>query len=132
MGWCCAPISIGPTPRRRWRRSSTGRRTTGVRRSASSPRSNRNASSTRGSLPLRTLPIPDLAWARLYAHWLAHSTDDHYWRSLSINRRYDRIDVPAFIVGGWYDVFIRGTLENYVGLRARGRPARLLVGPWAH
>jgi uncharacterized protein len=89
-------------------------------------------------LPLRTLPIPDLAWARLYAHWLAHSTDDHYWRSLSINRRYDRIDVPAFIIGGWYDVFIRGTLENYIGLRARSdsgapsRAPRLLVGPWAH
>jgi putative CocE/NonD family hydrolase len=83
-------------------------------------------------LPLRTLPIPDLAWARLYAHWLAHCTDDYYWRSLSINRRYDRIDVPAFIVGGWYDVFIRGTLENFVGMRARNPGTRLLVGPWAH
>jgi putative CocE/NonD family hydrolase len=89
-------------------------------------------------LPLRTLPIPDPTWARLYAHWLAHSTDDHYWRSLSINRRYEQILVPAFIVGGWYDVFIRGTLENYVGMRARGGSEearvspRLLVGPWAH
>jgi putative CocE/NonD family hydrolase len=89
-------------------------------------------------LPLRTLPISDLRWARLYAHWLAHSTDDHYWRALSINRRYEQILVPAFIVGGWYDVFIRGTLENYTGMRARaGSEAartgtRLLVGPWAH
>jgi uncharacterized protein len=88
-------------------------------------------------LPLRTLAVPDLDWARLYAHWLAHSTDDHYWRWLSINRRYDEIDVPAFIVGGWYDVFIRGTLENFVGLRSRALAAgrdtpRLLVGPWAH
>ena len=89
-------------------------------------------------LPLRTLPIDGLAWARLYAHWLAHSTDDHYWRSLSINRRYEQIEVPALIVGGWYDVFIRGTLENYVGMRTRGGSAaaragqRLLVGPWAH
>jgi putative CocE/NonD family hydrolase len=89
-------------------------------------------------LPLRTLPIEDLAWARLYAHWLAHSTNDHYWRSLSINRRYDEIGVPALIVGGWYDVFIRGTLENYVGMRSRGGSeaaragTRLVVGPWAH
>lgn len=89
-------------------------------------------------LPLRTLPIEDLTWARLYAHWVAHSTDDHYWRALSINRRYEQILVPAFIVGGWYDVFIRGTLENYVGLRSRGGTedarvgTRLLVGPWAH
>jgi putative CocE/NonD family hydrolase len=89
-------------------------------------------------LPLRTLPIEDLAWARLYAHWVAHSTDDHYWRALSINRRYEQIDVPALIVGGWYDVFIRGTLENYVGMRSRGGSeaaragTRLVVGPWAH
>ena len=89
-------------------------------------------------LPLRTLPIDDLAWARLYAHWVAHSTDDHYWRSLSINRRYEQIEVPALIVGGWYDVFIRGTLENYAGMRDRGGSEaarsgrRLIVGPWAH
>jgi putative CocE/NonD family hydrolase len=89
-------------------------------------------------LPLRTLPIEDLAWARLYAHWLAHSTNDHYWRSLSINRRYEQIGAPALIVGGWYDVFVRGTLENYMGMRSRaGSEAaragtRLVVGPWAH
>jgi putative CocE/NonD family hydrolase len=89
-------------------------------------------------LPLRTLPIPDPIWARLYAHWLAHSTSDHYWNSLSINRRYEQILVPAFIIGGWYDVFIRGTLENFTGMRARGGSeqarsgTRLLVGPWAH
>jgi len=46
--------------------------------------------------------------------------------------------VPALIVGGWYDVFIRGTLENFVGMRSRGgseearRGTRLVVGPWAH
>jgi uncharacterized protein len=89
-------------------------------------------------LPLRTLPIDDLSWARQYAHWLAHSTDDHYWRALAINRHYDRVQVPAFVIGGWYDVFIRGTLENFVGLRAHGGSeqaragTRLLVGPWAH
>ncbi len=89
-------------------------------------------------LPLHTLPISDLTWARLYAHWVAHSTDDHYWRALSINRRYEQILAPAFIVGGWYDVFIRGTLENFVGMRSRAGSetaragTRLLVGPWAH
>lgn len=103
----------------------------------SNPRGASKLDEVYAHLPLRTLPVPDHDWARLYAHWVAHSTDDHYWRALSINRRYDRIDVPAYIVGGWYDVFVRGTLENYVGLRRRaeaeGTPApRLLVGPWAH
>jgi uncharacterized protein len=35
-------------------------------------------------LPLHTLRVRDLAWARLYAHWLGHSTDDWFWQSLSI------------------------------------------------
>jgi putative CocE/NonD family hydrolase len=89
-------------------------------------------------LPLRTLPIGGLSWARLYAHWLAHSTHDVYWRELSITSRYEQIHVPALIVGGWYDVFLRGTLENYIGMCSRGaseearRNQRLVIGPWGH
>ena len=71
-------------------------------------------------LPLRTVPLPDPKWSRFYFDWLDHSTDDDYWQSLSINRRYARIDVPAFNVGGWFDVFLRGTLENFVRMRAEG------------
>jgi putative CocE/NonD family hydrolase len=41
-------------------------------------------------------------------------------------------------VGGWYDVFLGGTLENFTRMRAEaGTPearahTRLLVGPWGH
>jgi putative CocE/NonD family hydrolase len=46
--------------------------------------------------------------------------------------------VPAFHTGGWYDIFLRGTLRNYAGLEAHGgsegarKGQRLLVGPWLH
>jgi putative CocE/NonD family hydrolase len=90
-------------------------------------------------LPLRTVPVvQDSSRARYYFDWLAHPTDDAYWRALSINRRYEQIDVPAFVVGGWFDIFLGGTLENFTGLRERGgseaarTATRLLVGPWAH
>ena len=89
-------------------------------------------------LPLRTVPLPDPKWSRFYFDWLDHSTDDDYWQSLSINRRYARIDVPAFNVGGWFDVFLRGTLENFVRMRAEGGSdaaragGRVLIGPWSH
>jgi len=79
-------------------------------------------------LPLKEPPLIDESEAgKFYLEWLRHSTDDEYWKGLSINRRYDRIDVPALNVGGWYDVFLGGTLENY-----RGAGSRLIVGPWAH
>jgi predicted acyl esterase len=70
--------------------------------------------------------------------WLAHPDDDAYWRATAIRARYAAIDVPALHIGGWHDIFLRGTLENHAGLRAgaatrRARDGqRLLVGPWAH
>lgn len=89
-------------------------------------------------LPLTSVPLPDPAWARFYFDWLAHPTDDDYWRALGINRRLPRVEVPALNVGGWFDVFLGGTLANFTRLRAEGgsegarTATRLVVGPWAH
>ncbi len=89
-------------------------------------------------VPLRTVPLPDPKWSRFYFDWLDHPTDDDYWQALAINRRYARIDVPALNVGGWFDVFLGGTLENFARMRSEGGSdaaragQRLLVGPWAH
>jgi putative CocE/NonD family hydrolase len=104
------------------------------------------APKARGSLAeqFRHLPItdPPLLEAspagRFYRDWLAHPNDDHYWQALAINRRYGQIEVPAYNVGGWYDLFLSGTLENYRRMRAEAATerarlqTRLLIGPWAH
>jgi putative CocE/NonD family hydrolase len=46
--------------------------------------------------------------------------------------RHERVEVPSFHVAAWHDIFVQGTLDNYVALAALGRPARLVVGPWTH
>jgi hypothetical protein len=100
----------------------------------------------RGSLDehFRHLPVTDpplLAESpagRFYREWVEHPTYDEHWRRLSIRGRYGDVQVPAFIVGGWFDVFLGGTLENFAGMRTEGGTAaarertRLLIGPWAH
>jgi putative CocE/NonD family hydrolase len=90
-------------------------------------------------LPLSDLPIlRDSQTADFYSDWIAHATDDEYWRSIAINQRYDRIQVPAYNIGGWYDLFVHGTLENFVRMQQEGgsdvarEEQRLLIGPWAH
>ena len=40
--------------------------------------------------------------------------------------------MPTLLVGGWHDIFLAQTLEQYRTLRSRGVPTRLLVGPWTH
>lgn len=90
-------------------------------------------------LPLTSVPLPlEEGPVRSYFEWLEHPTDDAYWQALSINRRYGRVEVPAYNVGGWYDIFLRGTLENFTRVRREGGSeaarsgARLMIGPWAH
>ncbi len=89
--------------------------------------------------PLASLPLlRDSQAARYYFDWLAHAANDAYWQQIAINRQYDRILAPAYNVGGWYDIFLKGTLENYTRMRVEGGSEaarsgqRLLLAPWAH
>lgn len=83
--------------------------------------------------------LPELAdVAGYYDEWLAHPDDDAFWRSTAPSESYAEITAPALNIGGWFDVFLSGTIANYTGMRARGgseearRRQRLVIGPWAH
>jgi putative CocE/NonD family hydrolase len=68
-----------------------------------------------------------------FESWLEHpEMSDEFWAPLQCGAALDRIGVPTLLVGGWHDLFIEQTLEQYAALTGRGVPARLLVGPWAH
>lgn len=58
-------------------------------------------------------------------------------RAGKIVDRIDAIDIPVFLIGGWFDVFLGSTLETYRRLLRRAKDTggpvpRLLVGPWSH
>ena len=85
--------------------------------------------------PLQDFPLfKDADVADYFFDWLEHDTRDSFWRALSIRDRYERILAPALHVGGWYDTFIEGTLENYAGLTERRAaiPLDCSVSSWAH
>jgi uncharacterized protein len=74
-----------------------------------------------------------------YREWIRHPANDGYWEKLgNLESAYDQIDVPTYGFGGWYDVFLQGTLNNFVGVSTRGfsergrRSQRVLIGPWIH
>jgi putative CocE/NonD family hydrolase len=86
------------------------------------------------SRPLRDLPLfRRNRICDFYFDWIEHERDGGWWSERQVEGRYDHIRVPAMHVGGWYDVFVDGTLTNWAGLRAAGHaPQRLVVGPWHH
>ncbi|EQB29669.1 hypothetical protein M529_23105 [Sphingobium ummariense RL-3] len=75
--------------------------------------------------------------AQLFA-LLKNGIDDPSMKASARANEYENITVPALIVAGWYDIFIRGSIDQFVGLRSRARSdgartkSRLIVGPWAH
>jgi putative CocE/NonD family hydrolase len=82
------------------------------------------------ALPLTDYPIlnlgkrPDLgsnaSVAPYYLDWLAHPSYDDYWKSISIEEHFSDITVPALHVAAWYDLFLGGSLKNFVGIRDHG------------
>ncbi len=90
------------------------------------------------SLPLSEYPPLQGGHAPYFHDWVKHYTYDDYWKRWSIDADYSRINVPAMHVGGWWDIFISGTVKNFNGLRTDAGTAaarhsqKLLIGPWTH
>ncbi len=59
--------------------------------------------------------------------WPEHPDYDDYWRERVIP--LDRIDVPAFFVAGWRDLFPQSMHDAMAKV---GAPKRVLFGPWLH
>jgi uncharacterized protein len=70
--------------------------------------------------------------------WFDHPDPGEYWSALDISQSYERIRVPALHISGWYDTYLRGTVDAFLALtlRAGGPVARsnqfLIAGPWVH
>ncbi|MHA1703955.1 MAG: CocE/NonD family hydrolase, partial [Promethearchaeota archaeon] len=57
--------------------------------------------------------------------------------SIPLGPHYSNVSVYGIHVGGWYDQFLQGTLDGYIGYddfgdtQARGHQ-KLIMGPWTH
>ena len=89
-------------------------------------------------LPLKDMPQLSGGLADYYFDWLAHPSFDDYWKKLCIEDQHSNVTTPALNIGGWYDIFLGGTIRNYLGMRqnAATEEARngqkLIIGPWQH
>eukprot|EP01051_Picozoa_sp_SAG22_P019437 SAG22_NODE_3586_length_1630_cov_1.564337_2_plen_359_part_01 len=82
-------------------------------------------------LPLPTMDVRAAGSPVLhYREWVAHPEYDEYWQHVSVEEKFDQVAVPAFTEGGWFDIFLGGTINGYVGTKHLG--SRMLIGPWGH
>src|ERR1700687_4635719 len=70
--------------------------------------------------------------------WFDHAEPGEYWSSLDVSQSFERIHVPALHVSGWYDTYLKGSVDGFLALcqRAGSAFARehqyLIAGPWQH
>jgi putative CocE/NonD family hydrolase len=89
-------------------------------------------------LPLEAYPPLAGGYGGYFREWLSHPTYDAYWRRWSIDEDYSQLTTPALHVAGWYDIFLAGSVKNFLGMRqSAGTPEaragqKLVIGPWLH
>lgn len=72
-----------------------------------------------------------------FFNWVNHPAFDDWWQGIDA-RHYDQIDKPVLHIGGWYDIFLNGTLQSYIGMRQQAKSdaarqrQKLVIGPWSH
>ncbi|HTC62645.1 MAG TPA: CocE/NonD family hydrolase [Candidatus Saccharimonadales bacterium] len=91
------------------------------------------------ALPIRAHPaLHGEGLPQYVLDWFDHDMPDDYWASLDVNRRLEKICIPALHISGWYDMFLRGSVDGFLALSqsAGSEFARqhqyLLAGPWVH
>ncbi|HHP7232727.1 MAG TPA: CocE/NonD family hydrolase [Xenococcaceae cyanobacterium] len=92
-----------------------------------------------GNLPLEDLLpanpkiMQHLAADSFYHDWLNHPLPGDYWAQLSPKNLLQNTDIPMLHIGGWFDPYLRGTLNLYRAMKAKSQyPQHLIVAPWAH
>jgi putative CocE/NonD family hydrolase len=90
------------------------------------------------SLPLKDFsPIKRNNVAASFFDTIEHAMDRQYNDFMTILGKHERVTVPTFNIGGWYDIFLKDTIDNFNLMRHHGstpaaRQSKLLIGPWTH
>lgn len=66
-----------------------------------------------------------------------HNVYDHFYDSNEFPLHWQKIHVPSYNWGGWYDIFSQGNIDNFAGLQQVGAGLaagnqKLIMGPWGH
>lgn len=68
----------------------------------------------------------------IFQQALDHPTYDNYWKSVSTREQIGKVQVPALIVGGWYDNYVESDIDAFTRLHKQQPATRLVIGAWPH
>ncbi len=90
------------------------------------------------SLPLREFaPLRRNDVAPAFFEVFEYPMDPAHYEPMTILGKHEKVTAPTFNIGGWYDIFLKDTIENFTIMRQHGstpeaRQSKLFIGPWTH
>lgn len=68
-----------------------------------------------------------------YRDWVTRpDLSDPFWAPTQRGEALERTAVPVLLFGGWQDLFLEQTVEQYRRLHERGVEVAMTIGPWSH
>jgi predicted acyl esterase len=73
----------------------------------------------------------------LLREWDQHPDYDDYWKDEDASLHFDKMNLPCFTIGSWFDFMCQGSVASFAGRQQHGGPnsrgsQKLLLGPWLH
>ncbi|MCE9531435.1 MAG: CocE/NonD family hydrolase [Planctomycetes bacterium] len=74
---------------------------------------------------------------KLLEEWFQHPTYDDYWKAEDCSLHFEKMNVPCFTIGSWFDFMNQGSIASFIGRQHQGGPEsrgkqQLIIGPWLH
>jgi uncharacterized protein len=90
-------------------------------------------------VPLSDIDLQSGGYAvQHFRDWVKHQSFDKYWQSISDEQIFEKVKVPVHTSGGWFDIFLNGTINGFTGMRRTGgtekarRESKMIIGAWGH
>jgi len=69
--------------------------------------------------------------------WDQHPDYDDFWRDEDASLHFDKMNLPCFTIGSWFDFMCQGSVASFIGRQQHGGDnsrgkQQLILGPWLH
>jgi len=92
------------------------------------------------SLPAQFLETPYGDHPAIHGHgmptyvcdWMEQDAPGDFWSAMDVSESLGKIKVPGLHLSGWYDTYLRGSIDGFLAMRAQAENQYLVAGPWVH
>ncbi|MCD6599461.1 MAG: CocE/NonD family hydrolase [Dehalococcoidia bacterium] len=81
-------------------------------------------------LPLISMDDDAGIRCEFYKNYIRHPSRDSYWEPVNFYGKHSQVRIPVYHWGGWYDVFVAGTIKDWIAVKENSDSAEARKNQW--